>query len=159
MDAYVKPRLARSMWKDQWNRPQVHRLTRESHFIFRLRKSTDATANTRKLLYFQIGQRYGLQQLTRESYFIFSSGTHKSKNRKKKSKKQKNPKKSEKGKSKRKEEKNLSSVVLDKICVFCLYPIPDSQQYVKRGSCRRPILSGLLYSSSFIESLIYLVVN
>ena len=35
-------------------------------------------------------------------------------------------------------------VVLDKICVFCLYHIPDSQQYVKRGSCRRLILSGLL---------------
>ena len=38
----------------------------------------------------------------------------------------------------------LFSVVLDKICVSCLYPIPDSQQYVKRGSWRRPILSGLL---------------
>ena len=29
------------------------------------------------------------------------------------------------------------------MCVFCLYPIPDSQQCVKRGSCRRLILSGL----------------
>ena len=38
----------------------------------------------------------------------------------------------------------MFSVVLDKICVFCFYPIPDSQQYIKRGSCRRPILSGLL---------------
>ena len=27
---------------------------------------------------------------------------------------------------------------------FGLYPIPDSQQYVKRGSCRHLILSGLL---------------
>ena len=47
-------------------------------------------------------------------------------------------------KENQKKKKNLFSVVLDKICVFCLYPIPDSQQYVKRGSCRRPILSGLL---------------
>ena len=29
------------------------------------------------------------------------------------------------------------------MCVFCLYPIPDFQQCVKRGSCRRLILSGL----------------
>ena len=41
-------------------------------------------------------------------------------------------------------------VVLDKICVFCLYPIPDSQQYVKRGSCRRLILSALLCLFSFL---------
>ena len=47
-----------------------------------------------------------------------------------KSKKSKREKKSKKFKKKRK--KNLFSVVLDKICVFCLYPIPDSQQYVKR---------------------------
>ena len=40
-------------------------------------------------------------------------------------------------------QKKKKSVVLDKICVFCLYPIPDSQQCVKRGSCRRLILSGL----------------
>ena len=43
----------------------------------------------------------------------------------------------------------MFSVVLDKICVFCLYPIPDSQQYVKRDSCRRLILSGLLCLFSF----------
>ena len=30
------------------------------------------------------------------------------------------------------------------MCIFYLYPIPDSQQCVKRGSCRRLILSGLL---------------
>ena len=70
--------------------------------------------------------------------------------------KKENPKKSEKRKIqkklKKKEEKrkkkNLFSVILDKICVFCLYPIPDSQQCVKRGSCRHPILSGLLCSFS-----------
>ena len=42
---------------------------------------------------------------------------------------------------KEKKEKSLFSVVLDKMCVFCLYPILDSQQYVKRGSCRHLILS------------------
>ena len=36
----------------------------------------------------------------------------------------------------------MFSVVLDKICVFCLYPIPDSQQCAKRGSCRCQICSG-----------------
>ena len=40
----------------------------------------------------------------------------------------------------------MFSVVLDKMCFFCLYPILDSQQCVKRGSYRRPILSGLLVS-------------
>ena len=39
----------------------------------------------------------------------------------------------------------MLSVVLDKMYVFCLYPIPDSQQYVKRSSCRRLILSRLPY--------------
>ena len=76
-----------------------------------------------------------------------------------------NPKKSKKYKIQKKRErkiqknrkkkiqkkwKSLSSVVLDKMCVFCLYPIPDSQQYVKRGSCRRLILSGLLCLFSFL---------
>ena len=85
-----------------------------------------------------------------------------------KNRKRKNPKKNRKGKiqkkiekgkiqkkiekekvqkknpKEKKSKKNLFSVVLDKICVFCLYPIPDSQQCVKRGSCRRQILSGLL---------------
>ena len=60
--------------------------------------------------------------------------------------KNKNKKKSKRRKKKKKE---FISVVLDKICVFCLYPIPDSQQYVKRGSCRLPILSGLLCLFSF----------
>ena len=69
---------------------------------------------------------------------------------KEKSKKLKNPKKIEKEKSKKiekiqKKEKEFVLVVLDKMCVFCLYPILDSQQYVKRDSCRRPILSGLLF--------------
>ena len=68
------------------------------------------------------------------------------KNRKRKNpkKKGKNPKNRKRKIKKEANQKNLFSVVLDKICVFCLYPIPDSQQYVKRGSCRRPILSGLL---------------
>ena len=70
---------------------------------------------------------------------------------KKKSKKIKNQKEENPKRSKKKR-KNLFSVVLDKICVFCLYPIPDSQQYVKRGSCRRPILSGLLCLFSFWAS-------
>ena len=46
----------------------------------------------------------------------------------------------------------MFSVVLDKIYVFYLYPIPDSQQYVKTGNCRRPILSGLLCLFSFWAS-------
>ena len=41
--------------------------------------------------------------------------------------------------------KSLFPVVLDKMCVFCLYPIPDSQQCVKRGNCKRPILSDYLF--------------
>ena len=46
----------------------------------------------------------------------------------------------------------MFSVVSDKMCVFCLYSIPNSQQYVKRGSCRRLILSGLLCLFSFWAS-------
>ena len=64
-----------------------------------------------------------------------------------KKQKRNNPKKIEKGKIQKK--KVCFSVVLDKMCVFCLYPIPDSQQYIKRDSCRRPILSGLLCVFSF----------
>ena len=45
--------------------------------------------------------------------------------------------------------RGLFSVFLDKMCVFCLYYILDSQQYVKCGSCRRPILSGLPSLSFF----------
>ena len=41
-------------------------------------------------------------------------------------------------KKEKKKQKEFVSVVLDKICVFCLYPIPNSQQRVKRGSCKRP---------------------
>ena len=77
------------------------------------------------------------------------------KNRKKK--KGKIQKKIEKEKSKTKGEKknqrkkkSLSSVILDKMRVFCLYPIPDSQQCLKRGSCRHPILSGLLFVLIFV---------
>ena len=85
--------------------------------------------------------------------FRFSLGTHNQENKKKikkieKEKNQKNGKgkKSKKlKKSKREKEKRLFAVVSDKMCVFCLYPILDSQQCVKRGSCRRPILSGLLF--------------
>ena len=77
------------------------------------------------------------------------------KNRKRKKEKSKkkiekgNPKNIKKFKTKKKKEKNqkrkegLFFVVLDKMCIFCLYPILDSQQYVTRGSCRCPILSGL----------------
>ena len=55
-------------------------------------------------------------------------------------------------KSKKKRKESLFFVVLDKMCVFYLYPIPDSQQRVKRGRCRRPILSGLLWLLSFWAS-------
>ena len=41
-------------------------------------------------------------------------------------------------------------VVSDKMCIFCLYPILDSQQCVKRGSYRRPILSELFVSFQFL---------
>ena len=81
------------------------------------------------------------------------------KNRKRKSKKieKEKSKKQKKEKSKKKikknqKKKNLFSVILDKICVFCLYPIPDPQQYVKRGSCKRLILSELLWLFSFWAS-------
>ena len=58
-----------------------------------------------------------------------------------------NRKKIKKKKSKvEKKKKSLFLVVLDKMCVFCLYPILDSQQCVKKDSCRRPILFGLLIS-------------
>ena len=63
---------------------------------------------------------------------------------KEKEKNQKIGKKSKIKNQKEKKKKSLFSVVLDKMYVFCLYPILDSQQCVKRGSCRRPILSGLL---------------
>ena len=65
----------------------------------------------------------------------------------------KNPKKYKKEKiqkkSKWKKKKSSFTLVLDKMCVFCLYPILDYQQYVKRGSCRRPILSGLFCSFKY----------
>ena len=67
----------------------------------------------------------------------------KEKNQKLKKSRKKTRKKNQKLK---KREKESFLVVLDKMCVFFLYPIPDSQQRVKRGSCRRLILSGLLFS-------------
>ena len=51
---------------------------------------------------------------------------------------------------KKKKEKEFVSIVPNKMCVFCLYPIPDSQQCVKRGSCKCLILSGLLCLFSFL---------
>ena len=66
------------------------------------------------------------------------------KNRKRKNPKKKIKRKNQIKKIEKEKKKNLFSVVLDKMYVFCLYPIPDSQQRVKRDSCRRPILSGLL---------------
>ena len=51
---------------------------------------------------------------------------------------------------KEKRKKEFVSVVLDKMCIFCLYPIPDSQQRVKRGSYRHPILSRLLFVLIFV---------
>ena len=73
------------------------------------------------------------------------------KNKKGKSKKKiekKKSKKKEKRKKSRKEEKKKKEFAFsspEQNMRFCLYPIPDSQQYVKRGSCRRQILSGLLF--------------
>ena len=81
---------------------------------------------------------------------------------KKKSEKQKNSKKIEKQKNKKyrirknqkiknqKNQKNRKRKEFvfsspGQMCVFYLYPILNSQQCVKRGSCRRPILSGLLF--------------
>ena len=68
---------------------------------------------------------------------------------KKERKKKEKFKKKERKSKKQKKKKSLFSVVLDKMCVFCLYPIPDSQQRVKRDSCRRLILSRLLCLFSF----------
>ena len=31
------------------------------------------------------------------------------------------------------------------MCVYGFYPIPNSQQHIKKGSCRHPILFGLLF--------------
>ena len=74
------------------------------------------------------------------SIFLFQNRKEKIQKKQKKEK----PKKKKKKKKKRKKN-SLFLVVLDKMYVFCLYPIPDSQQYVKRGSCRRPILFGLFF--------------
>ena len=58
--------------------------------------------------------------------------------------KTKNKKKQQTEKEKKK--KSLFFNSLRKMCIFCLYPILDSQQRVKRSSCRRPILFELLVS-------------
>ena len=73
--------------------------------------------------------------------------TKKEKNQKIKNQKEKRKNQKREIKKKiKKEEKSLSSIVLDKMRVFCLYPIPKSQQCVKKGNCRRPILFGLFVS-------------
>ena len=84
---------------------------------------------------------------------------------KKKQNKKKNPKKTkkiEKEKSKKNQKKRkIEKRKREKEFVFSSsgqnmrllsLPIPDSQQYVKRGSCRRLILSGLLCLFSFSAS-------
>ena len=91
--------------------------------LFRSSKGTDAATNTKKLLRLQFG--------------------HTHKNSKKKEKKNQ---KNEKITPKKKRKRVCFPVVLYKMCIFCLFPIPDSQQCVKRGSCRCPILSGVLVS-------------
>ena len=60
-------------------------------------------------------------------------------------------------KSKKRKEESLFSVALDKMCVFCLYPITDSLQCVKRDNCRSPILSGLLFRLIFIEPCLFIL--
>ena len=126
----------------------MQRLTRKSYFIFSLGKGTDAAANTRRLLCFQLGH------------------TIKKKQKKKKIKnfKKKKEKEIKKIESPKKNKKIIYEflVLADKMCVFSLYPIPDSQQCLKRGSCRPPILSRLLclfYWSSnlFLLWFIYFV--
>ena len=69
-----------------------------------------------------------------------------------KEKNSKNRKKKKGIKSKKKKSSFL--VLLDKMCVFCLYHIPDYQQCVKRGSCRCPILSRLFCSFKYHNMLI-----
>ena len=87
-------------------------------------KGTGAAANTREVISFLV--------------WAHKKGKKKKIEKRRKSKKIEKNQKSKKGKSKKikkgKRKKNLFSVVLDKICVFCLYPIPDSQQYVKRAA-------------------------
>ena len=63
----------------------------------------------------------------------------------KKNQKSKSKKKSKKKIKKEKEKEFFFSVILDKMCIFCLYPIPDSQQCVKRGSCRHPFCPGYYF--------------
>ena len=94
----------------------------------------DAAANTREDTSFLVWRKGQMQQLIRERLPRFQFG-HKKKQKKKKiqktekesSKKQKKEKSKKNRKGKIQKKKNLFSVVLDKICIFCLYPIPDSQ--------------------------------
>ena len=124
----------------------------------------DAIADTRVVTSFLVKVKVQVQLLTREwlpRFFSLGTQNRKRKNQKKKKKKKSKNQKIEKSKNRkiekskrRKKKKNLFSVVLDKMCVFCLYPIPDSQQCVKRGSCRRLILSELLCLCLFLFHII-----
>ena len=115
-------------------------------------KYIDAAANTREVTSFLVWAKGQMQQLTRERLPRFQFGTQK-KNKKLEKKNNKNQKK---GKIQKIEKKNQKrKIVLDKMCVFCLYPIPDSQQCVKRGSCRHSILSGLLCSFKYRNVFYY----
>ena len=107
----------------------------------------------RKLFHFQFG--HTLKKIKSKSKSKKKKNHKEIKKRKnsKKSKKKKQRKEKDKKnqksiiiKNQKKKKESLFSVVLDKICVFCFYPIFGSQQCVKSGSCRRSILFGLLIS-------------
>ena len=121
----------------------MQRLTRERLPHFSLGKGTNAAANTREVISFLVCAHKKKQKKEKIQKKIKRRKSKKNRKRKIKKNRKGKIQKIEKGKIQKKRKKNLFSVVLDKICVFCLYPIPDSQQYVKRGSCRRLILSGL----------------
>ena len=102
-------------------------------------KDTLVRWKVKKMFYFKIKKKNLKKKFQKKS--------KRQKRRSKKIEKQKTQKKIQKiEKGKKREKKKKKSLFLDRMCVFCLYPILDSQQCVKRGSGRCLILSGPLCS-------------
>ena len=96
---------------------------REVTSFFSMGKGTGAAANTREVTSFLVwahkkGKKYKKKEKEKSK---------KIEGKIKKIEKEKCKKNRKRKTKKRKIKKNLFSVVLDKICVFFLYPIPDSQ--------------------------------
>ena len=124
MDAYVKPRLTGSMLKDQSNGRLCVKKMKPYSVGSMLKDQSNGCLCVKKMKSCSVGSMLK-DQSNGCSYKIKEKKT---KNKEKRAEK----------------EKSLFSVVLDKMCVFCLYLILDSQQCVKKGSYRHPILFGLL---------------